>query len=365
MKHIFKLITLIVVFSFVTIQANPTDPSVIAGEAACLQYGHNLQVTTSDQAIIHWQDFSIAANERTEFVQPNAHSAVLNRVTGDNLSEIHGTLQANGKVYFINPNGVIVGSSGIVDVSSFIASTLDITNEEFMNRGEISFKGPGKASIVNLGVINARDGDVVMIAFNVQNDGEIHAANGLSGLATGNNILLKPAGEERIFVHVSLDDDVEKAGIGIENNGCIESLKAELKSDGNLYAMAINTEGYINATGVEERDGAIYLVAKGGLVDINGNLTAKNADTGGTIHILGNLIDVWDETYIDVSGENGGGEVLIGGDKQWKNPDVYSSQRTFLSDDAVIVADAKKKWNGWKGHIMVRWRYVLQRKHFS
>ncbi len=348
MRSVFKLLPLLLMFSKSLVTANPTGPSVIAGEASCLQHDYNLQVTASDQAIIHWQDFSVAQNERIKFIQPNANSAVLNRVTGDNLSEIHGTLQANGKVYVINPNGIIIGSSGVVDVSSFIASTLDITNEAFMNRGEMGFKGSGKASIVNLGVINAWDGDVVMIAFNIQNTGEIHAANGLSGLATGNNVLLKPAGEERIFVYVSLDDAAEKGETGIANNGRIESLKAELKSDGNLYAMAINTTGHIDATGVKERNGAIYLVAKDGEVDVSGTLIAKNNDTGGSIHVLGDIVDIKNKANIDVSGLNGGGEVLLGGDLRGENPAIYNAMKTLLGEKAIVNADCTETGKGGK-----------------
>ncbi|HAF58520.1 MAG TPA: hypothetical protein DCL00_02930, partial [Opitutae bacterium] len=41
--------------------------------------------------------------------QPNVDSAMLSRVIGDNLSEIYGTLNSNGQLYLINPNGILLG----------------------------------------------------------------------------------------------------------------------------------------------------------------------------------------------------------------------------------------------------------------
>ena len=62
------------------------------------------QATTT--ASINWQDFSIATGELTRFQVPTSASATLNRVTGGNASAIYGTLQSNGQVYLLNPNGI-------------------------------------------------------------------------------------------------------------------------------------------------------------------------------------------------------------------------------------------------------------------
>ena len=89
--------------------ANPVGPSVVAGTASIAQIGKTMTVTNSAGAILNWNQFSIAAGETTRFIQPTASSAVLNRVLGADPSQIYGTLSSNGKVWLINPAGILVG----------------------------------------------------------------------------------------------------------------------------------------------------------------------------------------------------------------------------------------------------------------
>src|SRR5260221_700342 len=96
---------------------------IVSGEAQISQENALLNITTSDQVILDWNSFSIAAGETVKFSQPSSASAVLNRVTGSEMSQIMGMLQANGKVYLINPNGLIIGRDAVINTASFIAST--------------------------------------------------------------------------------------------------------------------------------------------------------------------------------------------------------------------------------------------------
>lgn len=100
--------------------ANPSEPVVMAGEASFhAPESHALHIHVNDQSIIHWKDFSIAKGEITKFIQPSADSMVLNRVIGDNLSEIFGRLESNGELLLINPNGILFGENAVVDTASF------------------------------------------------------------------------------------------------------------------------------------------------------------------------------------------------------------------------------------------------------
>ena len=70
-----------------------------------------------------------------KFAQPNANSAVLNRVAGTGgMSQISGNLTANGQVFLINPNGILFGNGARVNVNTLVASSLDITDNLF-NQG--------------------------------------------------------------------------------------------------------------------------------------------------------------------------------------------------------------------------------------
>ncbi len=72
------------------------------GSAGFATSGNTLTVTNTPGTIINWQGFSIGSNEVTRFAQQSASSAVLNRVVGNDPSNILGTLQSNGRVFLIN-----------------------------------------------------------------------------------------------------------------------------------------------------------------------------------------------------------------------------------------------------------------------
>ncbi|MEC5127651.1 filamentous hemagglutinin N-terminal domain-containing protein, partial [Verrucomicrobiales bacterium BCK34] len=223
--------------------ANPLGGVVVHGDVAIgTGAGGNLQINqSSNQAIIDWASFSIEAGELTQFLQPGSNAAVLNRVTGGDPTAIHGALQANGNVFVINPNGILIGAGGTIDVHGLALSTLDISNGEFLAGGDMVFKGAGEG-VTNMGRINAVGGDVFLIGKTVTNSGSV-TASGTVGLAAGEEVLLKAAadaGGERIFVRAAGSG---VSGIGILNDGTIEGAAVELKAHGNMYALAINNKG--------------------------------------------------------------------------------------------------------------------------
>ena len=177
------------------IRANPVGEQVVAGTASFDRGGSTLTITTSDQVIINWQDFSIGSGELTKFIQPSATSIALNRVISGNPSSIYGTLQANGQIFLINPNGILVGGGAVIDTGGFIASTLDVSNTQILSGGDLHFVGNSTAKVENQGKINAIGGDIYLIARHVENSGELNAPDGTVGLAAGQDILLAQAGD--------------------------------------------------------------------------------------------------------------------------------------------------------------------------
>ena len=137
-------------------------------------------IQNSPSAIVNWQSFDIGHGALVDIVQPNVDAAMLSRVVGNNLSEIHGTLNANGHLYLINPNGILFGSDAQVNVHALIASSLDIADSAFLS-GNISFNGDSEASVMNLGSINA-DEFAALIGGNVENSGSIISEEGSVGL---------------------------------------------------------------------------------------------------------------------------------------------------------------------------------------
>ncbi len=64
--------------------AGPEGGQVVGGQATISGQGTaNTTINQqTDKAIVNWHMVNIGANERTQFVQPNTNSIILNRVTG-------------------------------------------------------------------------------------------------------------------------------------------------------------------------------------------------------------------------------------------------------------------------------------------
>uniref|UniRef100_UPI003741F0E2 two-partner secretion domain-containing protein n=1 Tax=Paraburkholderia kirstenboschensis TaxID=1245436 RepID=UPI003741F0E2 len=100
---------------------------------------------------------------------------------------------ATGSLYLINPQGIVVGPSGVVSTGGrFVASTLDICNDAFINGGDaLTLAGKSDASVVNLGRISSSGGDVFLIARQaVVNAGTVKAPSGTVELAAGETVLM-------------------------------------------------------------------------------------------------------------------------------------------------------------------------------
>src|SRR6201994_2900139 len=144
--------------------ANPLDGIVVSGRATFNNNGNVLTIVNAPGTIINWGSFNIAGNETTRFVQQDSSSAVLNRIMGQDPSVILGTLQSNGHVFLVNPNGVVFGAGARVDVNGLIASSLDISNDDF-RAGRLNFtagsSNPG--AVRNDGAITTPSGGRVYL----------------------------------------------------------------------------------------------------------------------------------------------------------------------------------------------------------
>ena len=331
--------------------ANPAGETVTAGSATFNRAGTTLTINQgTPRLIVNWSDFSIGAGQLTRFVQPGVSSIALNRVVTASPTTIYGTLQANGSVYLINPNGIMVGPGGVINTRSFVGSTLNIDDASFLRGVGLTLKGTSTASVENQGAIQALGGDIFLVARTVQNSGTLQAPNGTVGLAAGTEVILQQAGMERIAVVAGTPSASNLRGVN--NVGAIQAATAELKAaGGNIYALAINNGGIIRANTVVNEGGRIFLRADGGNVvnsgTLNASATAPGAQ-GGEVQMLGGQVALNGNAVVDVSGPGGGGTALIGGDYQGRNPNIPNAQQTFVGRDAIIKADAGQSGNGGK-----------------
>ncbi|MBI1172339.1 filamentous hemagglutinin N-terminal domain-containing protein, partial [bacterium] len=281
----------------------PTDPTVVSGDVAISNPSASQMVVSQSSGfgVVDWGSFSIGQGFGVQF--NNGTGATLNRVTGTALSSIMGNLNATGSVFLINPNGIIVGKTGVVNTGGrFVASTLDTSDADFLDGGDTTFAGTSDAYVVNLGKVSSMGGDVALLARNVVNEGTVTAPNGTVGLVAGREILMRDA---------AVDDGLFAVKVGgsdtaVNEAGAIKSAAAELRAKGgNVYALAGNTSGTIEATGVAKVAGRVFLTADGGALKVDKTVKARAADgSGGKIVAHAQTIDLGGQLV--ASGSKGG-----------------------------------------------------------
>lgn len=278
--------------------ANPQGGTVTEGSATIQQSGNRVDVhQATDRAVIDWRSFSIAPGEITQFHQPSASSIALNRVTGADPSHIFGTLRANGRVFLINPNGIMFGAGSRVDVSGLVATTSNIRNEDFM-AGRMEFSIPSlnpQASVVNEGDISIADaGYAALVAPHVRNSGVINARLGRVTLGAADAFAIDLYGDDLVTFRVGVgrtpvDADGNPVDSLVDNQGSILAgggiVRLATQNVEAVVRNVINTDGVIYANTFERRGGKIILGATGkGAISANGELSA----TGGSVEIAGN-----------------------------------------------------------------------------
>src|ERR1019366_4983958 len=301
------------------------------------QQGNLLSITNSPNAIINWRGFSIGTNEITRFIQQSAASSVLNRVVGADPSVILGTLQSNGRVFLINPNGVLFGAGSTVDVAGLVASTLNLSNADFLAGRNHFTQVPGAANVSNAGNITAQNGgQIYLIAPNVENTGVITAPNGEILLAAGYSVDLVSTSDPDLRVNITAPaGDATNVGQLIAQSGSL-----------GLFGTVVRNSGTVSADSATMQGGKIVFKASQS-AEISGTVSATGVQ-GGDIQILGKQVALINSANVDASGINGGGTVLVGGDAHGANAAVQNAQQTFVDATATIKADALQNGNGGK-----------------
>ncbi|WP_018702129.1 beta strand repeat-containing protein [Anaeromusa acidaminophila] len=333
-----------------TALAAPEGGTVAAGSATISQSGALTTINQASQkAIINWNSFNIAKGETVRFNQPGAAAIALNRVTGNNASAIYGTLSANGQVFLVNPNGVLFAKGAQVNVGGLAASTLGISDKDFLN-GNYQFSGDSAKSVVNQGELSAAaKGYIALLGANAVNEGVIVAKEGTAALAAGSKVNLDFTGDG--LLHMSVDQAAVAA---------LASNKGLIQADGGLVVMSaksadalagtvVNNSGVIEAKSVSTKNGVIRLEggANGAVVN-SGTLNASGLEagqTGGTVKVLGDKVSLTNTSVLNASGDAGGGTILAGGNYQGSGTEQRATE-TNVAAGASLKADAGTSGNG-------------------
>ncbi|HEX8544779.1 MAG TPA: filamentous hemagglutinin N-terminal domain-containing protein [Pseudomonas sp.] len=305
-----KLLTAAILLSAgFNVYALPVGGAVSAGSATIGSGAGTTTVTqTSQNAAINWQSFNIGTGESVNFVQPNSSATALNRVLGADPSSILGSLNANGKVFLVNPNGIVFGQGASVNVGGLVGSTRNISDSDFM-AGKYNFEGTGAGSVVNHGSINANGGSVALLGANVSNQGVIQAQLGTVALAAGNAFTLDVAGDGLLNVAVNkgaVDALVQNGGL-IQADGGRVLMTAQ--SANSLLPSTVNNTGVVRAQTIENRNGTIMLMGdmQSGTVNVAGTLdaSAPNGGSGGFVETSAAHVNVAEGSRITTLAPNG------------------------------------------------------------
>ncbi|MFD1295026.1 beta strand repeat-containing protein [Lysobacter gummosus] len=314
----------------------PSNGTIVGGNAVIALPGNNTMTINqaSNGAIIDWGSFSVGSAATVNISQPSATSVLLNRVVGDGstvpVSEISGALNANGRVFLVNPAGVLFGAGSQVNVGGLVASTLSISNEDFqagLGSGRFVFTGNGEG-VTNNGTITAASGGTVALlsSDSVDNTGQISAQRGTVIGAKGSGITLDFQGDG--LTQVTIDDAGPALAFDINNSGTLtaDGGQVVLTIQGNDIVSGIVHTGTIRARTLDNRGGRVVLSAgarrvaiDGGQIDVSG---ADPGQSGGNIAVSGSDVGLFNGARLDASGQAGGGRMDLG------------------SNDGTLVVDA-------------------------
>jgi len=347
-----------------TAVAGPTGGVVVEGQGTISTpaTGQTRIDQASNQLHLNWSTFDVAAHESVQFNQPSSSAVAFNRILDQNPSQIFGTIQANGQVVLVNPNGLLIGRTAQLNVGSLVASSLDaISFDAASGRYRFSTARDSTGAVINEGLISAGPGgSVTLLGGRVSNTGTIVADLGTVNLAAGRAATIDLAGDGllRLEVGSSLGENADGSADAVHNSGTVQAAGGQVLLTAaavqDVFTNLVNNTGVVRANRIDNSGGTIRLLGPEGTVRSSGTLDASAGDatsTGGSVEVLGDRVGLFGAAVVDVSGATGGGQALIGGDFQGKNPDVLNASRTYVGAGASIDADAGTTGDG--GRVIV------------
>ncbi len=277
--------------------AQPSGLQVEAGNVSSSSTNPNiLNIQSSSNAILNWQDFSITQGECLQFIQESSKSTVLNRVRGHEASQLLGTLKSNGAVYVINPNGLFIGPNALIETAGFLASTADIPNDDFLNGTEFLFSSRD-GEITNQGIIRCPEGDIIFIARKIKNEGSLEGNT--INMISEREVLIRPKGQERILIRpITYDENLTKPFEHAINyassqgddfiiiDGILTAVSGEITLQGETVHLTENAT--LDVSG--DVAGKIAVCATDVIIDNSAEMIANGyASDGGDVFIWGDF----------------------------------------------------------------------------
>ena len=349
--------------------ARPTGGVVIAGAAAINQTPSQTVINqTSQRGAVNWQSYNIGSGQSVIYHQPSSSSVTLNRVVGQDPSQIAGRIDANGQIILVNQSGVNFYKGAQVNAAGVMVSAAGISNQNFM-AGVMKFDQAGdpNARIDNQGSITVKQaGLAALVAPRVANSGTITAQLGHVVLAGAKTATLDLYGDGLLSLDVT--NQLTQAPVGkhggtatalVTNMGTIiadgGTVQLTARAADGIVQNLVQAGGIIRAATKGDHTGTVALNGVGGAIVVEGQLSAPGnapGTKGGAIEVVSNGNVVLASTArLNASGEAGGGVVAIGTtlDRARGGPGVTPRQvaaTTATRSGATITADARRQGDG-------------------
>lgn len=303
-----------------------TAPQVAAGAATIVQTpGKTVINQTSNRAAIDWREFGVRAGEELRINQPGAGSVSLQRVTGNSITRIDGNLSSNGQVWIANPNGVILGGGGQINVNGLMATTGRVDVDHMMATGNARISGATGAPIMIDGQVKAGQAGVALVGRDV---------------TLSRNSLVEALGN--VAVGAGAGGEVGYSGDRMVNFSVDPATAAKIVAAGGITGAGVKLVGLGGGSSVAV-EGTIKSTGDGSTWGVS--VSADQARIAGVVQAPGQRVEVAGQRIevagiLDVSGEKAGSIAVGGG---WQGAAMAAGPN---SETTVIAPSAQLKANG-------------------
>jgi filamentous hemagglutinin family protein len=281
---------------------------VSAGSASATSTGNTLTITqSSDSAVLNWQSFNLSRDGRVRFVQPDSSSTALNRIFQRSASQIFGSIEANGRIYLLNQNGIVFGEGSAINVAGLLATSLDLTPEAIsagllapgrLGNAALRPYADGNGQALASGAVQVQSGatlrtgeggSVYIFAPEVSNAGQISTPGGQTLLAAGSPVYLVSSTDPNLrglMVEVGVGGTLTNgvvANAGVTDPGRLVGQIVAERGNVTLAGLAVNQLGRVSATTSISQNGSIYLQASDGGSVQAGSQPTLVSGTGGNL----------------------------------------------------------------------------------
>lgn len=236
----------------------PEGSEPTSGGGSLSVEGNTMSFTAPDGSVFSHNSFNVGKGETVRFVQPSANARVLNRISSNSASTIDGRVEANGKLYFAAPGGLIFGEGAVIQARHLQAVGGNIEGSNWDKypelKGDIENKGTiqadsiilGGRTVKNRGSLSAGAGSILLVAGGGM---EISSSDGLRAVELSENFNSSESMAGDLLGHALLESgvlsasDVQVTASSVTINGTIDATRVEFSEitelsapDGTIHA---------------------------------------------------------------------------------------------------------------------------------